>query len=839
MKRLSVASFLVSLLVLALSFDFAARAEAHGWEPVRTHIMSKWAKKVNPDRVLPDYPRPQMVRKRWLNLNGLWQFDTVVTTMLPFGKRLPGKILVPFPIESALSGVAKHSANIIYRRTFFVPHNWNGKRILLHFGGVDWATTVYVNGKHVGTHKGGYDPFTFDITSALHTSGRQDLLVRVYDPTDNGLQPTGKQSVHPGRIYYTPVTGIWQSVWLEPVSLVYIKHLRLISNIDKSTISISADLNSRVPGYTLRGEVEGNGKVIARKSGDVRDTLCIYVPHEKLWSPSRPYLYGLSLFLMKGGQVVDSVKSYFGMRKISIGKGPEGITRILLNNKFVFLDGPLYQGYWPGGLYAAPSESAMKYDIETVKRLGFNMIRVHQIVEPQRWYYWCDRLGLVLFQDMPGVHRHEHFKSRETPQTDREFRKELERMVETHWNHPSIVMWTLFNEGWGQHDTKGLTRLVRKLDQTRLVDDASGWHDEGVGSVVDVHRYPGPAAPIPEKHRAAILGEFGGLGLPVRGHLWENEHWGYRVMRNPGEFLRDYKRLFEKVFVLKDEPGLSAAVYTQLTDVETEMNGLMTYDRAVLKLPVDEAYRINRDEIPALPVIKPGHHLFVRKVRVTISNAKNQTMRYTTDGSVPGMHSDIYVKPLLLTKTTTLKVKTFCTKGAKSSMVTVRFLKSDFMHPIRNLKDFKAGILYSYYEGEWAHLSDISKLHHEKTGVVSAFHTPQIKTGAKDYAIKYQGYIRILKSGIYTFSLVSERSGQVYIGGKEIASNVGVQVKAIMVKNHGFYRAREDSGEVALHRGLYRIKVWYWHPEGTSHFGVFVDGPCLTKESVPSSMLFH
>ena len=588
-SKLSSMLFLLIMLVVA-----PIRARAAHWKPVPGHLTTPWTKLVNPEHVLTKYPRPQFVRSHWMNLNGLWEYDTNSSGPLPFGKRLPGRILVPFPIESSLSGVMKHSANIIYRRTFVLPNGWIGKQVLLHFGAVDWKATVFVNGKKVGSHEGGYDPFTFDITSELSRGRKQELIVRVFDPTDDGIQPTGKQSLHPGGIYYTPVTGIWQTVWLEPVNRVHIRRIRLIPDIDDSTLCVSASVSGNCEGCRLEGEVFVGKRLLTSAVGYPDTTFSIPIKGERLWSPSDPFLYGLSLTLMRHGTVLDRIRSYFGMRKISIGKGIKGTTRILLNNKFVFLDGPLFQGYWPDGLYTAPTDQALRFDVETIKRLGFNMVRVHQVVEPQGWYYWCDRLGVVVFQDMPGPHRADNYKARETRLSDKEFKTELRRMVQTHCNHPSIVMWILFNEGWGQHDTRSLAAFVKRLDPSRLLDDASGWTDRGVGNVIDIHRYPGPASPRPEGDRAAVLGEFGGLALPAQGHLWEQKHWGYRVMRDSSELLERYRLLFDKVWILEADSGLSAAVYTQLTDVESEVNGLMTYDRRVLKINQEKAFLIDR-----------------------------------------------------------------------------------------------------------------------------------------------------------------------------------------------------------------------------------------------------
>jgi beta-galactosidase/beta-glucuronidase len=588
---------LITFNILLCQSIFAQNTK---WEPVQGHIMTKWAKDVSPDHVLPEYPRPQMRRAEWMNLNGLWEFDTLQSDIIPFDKKLPGTILVPFPIESALSGVMKKSEHIIYRRTFIVPKSWLGSHILLHFGAVDWETTVFVNGKEIGIHKGGYDPFTFDITDILHPTGKQELILKVFDPTNTGAQPCGKQVNKPEGIFYTSITGIWQTVWIEPVNKSYIHDIKLTPDIDHSTISIMPKGNFNDAGFKIKAGIFDGKNLIAGEKTVAGKPLVIKIPGEKLWSPDNPFLYELTLSLIKNGKNIDIIKSYFGMRKISIRKDKKGITRILLNNKFVFLEGPLDQGFWPDGLYTAPTDEALKHDIQVMKNFGFNMVRKHIKVEPQRWYYWCDKLGLIVLQDMPSAYPI-GYEKRRTTQTDSEFQSELERMIESHWNHPSIVMWNVFNEGWGQHNTEELTKFVKDIDPSRLVDDASGGIDKNVGDVIDIHSYTGPDSPKPEANRAAVLGEFGGLGLPIKGHIWDNKSWGYKNMLNRNEFLKYYKKLYEKVWLLESDPGLSAAVYTQLTDVETEVNGLMSYDRKIIKIDPKIACLINQNEISALP----------------------------------------------------------------------------------------------------------------------------------------------------------------------------------------------------------------------------------------------
>lgn len=568
-------------------------ALADQWHAARGPLVTKWAQDVSPTHAHPEYPRPQMVRPEWINLNGLW--DYAITSQGDFApSRYEGKILVPFPVESSLSGVmrALHpDQRLWYRRTFQLPPSFAGKRVLLHFGAVDWEATVIVNGHEVGVHRGGYDAFTYDITPALRPRGTQELIVSVWDPTDAGPQPRGKQTLKPGGIYYTPSSGIWQTVWLEAVPASSIADLEIVPDVDHGAVAVTAEVRGSTRGVSVQVAVTEDGREVAVAQGAAGHPIRLTLPHVRLWWPDHPFLYGLRVVLKRAGRTVDAVTSYFGMRKIALGKDARGIMRPMLNGRFVFQVGPLDQGFWPDGLYTAPTDAALRYDVEMMKRLGFNMVRKHVKVEPDRWYYWCDKLGLLVWQDMPSGNN-------DTADAKHQFELELQRMVLQHRNHPSIVQWVVFNEGWGQYDTERLVAWVKRLDPTRLVDDASGWTDKGVGDVHDMHNYPGPGSPKPEDHRAAVLGEFGGLGLKIDGHTWENKTWGYQGMADREALTRRYVGLLRGVYRLKQDPGLSAAVYTQLTDVETEGNGLMTYDRAVLKVDAAAVAAANRGEFP-------------------------------------------------------------------------------------------------------------------------------------------------------------------------------------------------------------------------------------------------
>jgi beta-galactosidase/beta-glucuronidase len=586
--------------------------------------MTRWAKDVSPEKVHPEYPRPQMVRKEWQNLNGLWQLAFAKKgETAPIGKDLPRRILVPFPVESALSGVMKQADRLWYRRTFTIPKKWAGRRVLLHFGAVDWEAKVWVNGKKVGEHRGGYDPFSLDISKALKDTGSQELVVGVWDPTDAGTQPRGKQVNKPEGIFYTPTTGIWQTVWLEQVPKVYIKRLKIVPDVDGGKVRVSVVAGGKGPRCAVRMTASAGAWQKTTHKSSLDKPLELAIPKARLWSPAHPFLYRLGVELVHGDKVVDEVRSYFGMRKISVGKDDKGVTRLLLNNKFVFQYGPLDQGFWPDGLYTAPTDEALKYDIEVTKKLGFNMTRKHVKVEPARWYYWCDKLGLLVWQDMPsGDASVAPGKGEITrvAESAKQYRLELRRMIDALHNHPSIVMWVVFNEGWGQFDTVGVTKWTKEYDPTRLVNCASGWNYMKVGDVHDIHAYPAPKSPRPEQKRAAVLGEYGGLGLGIDGHAWSGKPWSYQGTKDRADLTRKYQKLAAEVWKLRDKPGLSAAVYTQITDVETESNGLLTYDRAVFKVDVEKVRAVNQGDVSGLP-----------KVVVAVPTAREKAIewRYT------------------------------------------------------------------------------------------------------------------------------------------------------------------------------------------------------------------
>lgn len=586
----------------------ATFSQPTSWKIAGNRILTPWAEKVNPSSPLSEYPRPQMVRNTWKNLNGLWDY-----AIRPKAEAMPnsyeGKILVPFAVESALSGVGKtvgKDSILWYKTAFTIPSSMKGKNILLHFGAVDWQTEVYVNGKKVGTHEGGFDPFSFDISSAVQ-KGNQQLEVRVWDPTDDGPQPRGKQVKNPEGIWYTPVTGIWQTVWLEAVPKTYIASTKQTPDIDKQTLSFTANVENLQNGDMIRVSAWDGANKVAEQTANTNTPTTLTVSNPKLWSPDNPFLYDLTVSVVRKGKVVDEVKSYFAMRKTSIAPDANGIQRMMLNNKFVFQYGPLDQGWWPDGLYTAPTDEALKFDIEKTKDMGFNMIRKHIKVEPARWYNYCDKLGILVWQDMPSGDLGNHWENRvgvigratdkdRTPESENYYRKEWNRIIDALYNFPSIIVWTPFNEAWGQFKTVEITQWTMQKDPSRLVNTASGGNFYPVGHIIDLHSYPEPAMPDPElfgAKRAIVLGEFGGLGLPLENHTWiEKGNWGYRTFTNADTLFKTYSTFVDRLQDLI-KLGLSAAVYTQTTDVEVETNGFMTYDRKVIKVPVERLKEVN------------------------------------------------------------------------------------------------------------------------------------------------------------------------------------------------------------------------------------------------------
>jgi hypothetical protein len=569
----------ICLLILAAT-------SANGWQMQQAPLMTRWAALVDTNAPLPEYPRPQMVRSNWMNLNGLWQFQAGATNdAVPTGQTLSGEILVPYPMESAISGVMQYHEFSWYRRTFTVPAGWSGQRIILHLDAVDWQATVYVNGQNVGIHRGGYDPFSYDITPYLN-GGVNELIIQVYSPVDAGGQPRGKQTLYPGGIMYTSSSGLWQPAWLEPVDASGVSSLHIVPDVDNSQVRLTVNTYA-TSGVTVTATVLSNGIAISSATGSPQTELDIPVANANLWSPENPFLYGLQISVMHNGATNDSVTSYFGMRKISL-QTVNGVAQMYLNNKAYFEMGPLDQGFWPDGVYTAPTDDALKYDLQQEKALGFNMVRKHIKVERQRWYYWADTLGILVWQDMPSCNS---YTGNPTPPNvnSNQFMLELTNMVVNHWNSPAIIMWDTFNESQGQQDTAGgvgqattasLVQLVKTTDPSRLVDQASGGNYYGAGDVFDSHSYPQPGDPMTTT-QAPVDGEYGGIGFQMAGHLWNPALAGgnYVGANTTNDIATIYDTFSDDLVYNKSTSGLNAAVYTQITDVENECNGLMTYDR--------------------------------------------------------------------------------------------------------------------------------------------------------------------------------------------------------------------------------------------------------------------
>ena len=624
----------LGILTAAFFLATVTAAQAAEWHPAEGPLTTRWAKDVSPENVWPEYPRPQMVRRAWQNLNGLWDY-----AILPKDQAAPrqydGEILVPFCVESALSGVKKAvgpANRLWYRRTFTPPADAKGQRLILHFGAVDWQARVWVNGQSVGEHKGGYDPFSFDITDALKAKGDQELVVSVWDPANEGFQPRGKQVIEPRGIWYTSVTGIWRTVWLEPVPEAHIASLKIVPDVDNAQVAVTVNVDGCQAHHRVLVQAQRESFSVLQ-DGKPGEAIVVAIPKPDLWSPDSPALYDLTVTLSDARQAaspqqpVDRVTSYFGMRKIEVQKDEDGFNRLFLNNKPLFQLGPLDQGWWPDGLYTAPTDAALRYDIEVTKQLGFNMCRKHVKVEPPRWYYWCDKLGLLVWQDMPNGDGH---IGRDQPDLERSaesaenYRHEFKALIDWLHNHPSIVAWVPFNEGWGQFQTDKVLAWTKEYDPTRLVDGPSGWADRGTGDMHDLHRYPGPAMPEPEPQRAAVLGEFGGLGLPMEGHLWwDKRNWGYRTYKSRQELQQNYDQLIRNLRPLIGR-GLAAAVYTQTTDVEGEVNGLMTYDRAVIKYDAEKLAKAHARLYEPQPIV-------ITKTVVPTSETTPHQWRFSTD----------------------------------------------------------------------------------------------------------------------------------------------------------------------------------------------------------------
>ncbi|MDT8758307.1 glycoside hydrolase family 2 [Sphingomonas psychrotolerans] len=648
------------MMILASMLAFlpatAVLAQEQGDKVYTGAITTRWGKAVTPENAWRSYPRPQLQRDKWLNLNGLWDY-AIVKAGAPQPQTMQGKILVPFPVESRLSGVARKvlpEDRIWYRREFTVPADWAGQNARLNFGAVDYESVIWVNGAVVGAHKGGSDAFGIDITSALKP-GSNEIVVQVADPTSAGSQPRGKQILNPDGIWYTASSGIWQTVWLEPVPKLHIADVRATPNIDTGKVEVDVALSAWANDTdAVRLSVRSGGQVIGSTIVRANRHASIAIPNAHLWSPEDPFLYDLVAELVTvkdpyagraerdraaydarfthgevetyaaaevSGAPHDTVKAYFAMRKISVGPGTvTGQPMLLLNNKPYFQNGTLDQGWWPDGLLTPPSEEAMRYDLEFLKKAGFNMVRKHIKIEPARYYYDADHMGMLIWQDMPSGGGEDQFvagtsQSQAVLSSDMmsDQQAELSQMIGDLRAFPSIVMWVVNNEGWGQYDSATLTRFVKGMDPSRLVNSDSGWMDVAPrdSDVFDIHTYEDvPKVPTRQSERAIVIGEYGGVGRPIEGHLWRagKRNWSYQVAKDSDDYLVRYRRKFEEVVRQAKVHGLSASVYTQTTDVEGEINGLLTYDRAVAKAPAEAFATMARPlwEKPGDPISPPS-----------------------------------------------------------------------------------------------------------------------------------------------------------------------------------------------------------------------------------------
>jgi hypothetical protein len=717
----------------------------------------------------------------------------------------------------------------------------SGERLLIHFGAVDWRATVYVNGKRLGEHVGGYTPFTIDATPALTTSGDQELVVAVYDPTDSFGQPRGKQVSNPRDIWYTPVTGIWQTVWLEPVPASSIDRLVLRPDLAAGALHVRAEGRgtgggARDAGRGLRVEAVAStdGRVVGRAEGNVDSDLRLTLPSAHAWSPEDPFLYDLTVTLRDGQRVVDSVTSYFGMRSVSRAKGADGFVRLQLNGMPTFMLGPLDQGWWPDGLYTAPTDAALREDIETMKALGFNMVRKHIKVEPARWYYYADKLGLAVWQDMPSGWN-------DTPAARDDFVRELREMIEHLRSITSIVAWVPFNEKWGQFDTKRVVGAIRQIDTTRLVNDASGWQHEGVGDIIDVHRYQGPQAMYGAQGRVAVVGEFGGLGYKVNGHTWAGDAWGYGGLFPSESALVDrYALLMKRLFHDRDTHGIGAGVYTQLTDVEVELNGFMTYDRAVMKFDTARTAAVNRG---LAPYILPELAEFTDSVRVTISTGSPVEVHYTLNGTEPGLTSPRYSGPFTISASTVVRARSFANGRATAAPEgRVAYRRGPGQAAVMTAQVAR-GLRYEYFADttrepafrlnwpvRWRVEHPETRpddLYPRKTGTVTNFSLTPRDT-SEMFSFRYTGYIRVPRTGVYTFLARSDDGAALWIGDQNVFWSLGQSPKTT-----------ETWGQAALQAGLHPITVGYFQAYGPMQLEMYIEGPGMARQRIPDGFLFH
>jgi hypothetical protein len=833
----------VAPATLAPDADSVAARERAAWRPANARLLTRWAADVRPDAVLPEYPRPQLVRDRWVNLNGLWEFDFVAdSSVAPRpGVALGRRILVPFAPEAPLSGIGEHRPAMHYRRTFTRPATMRaGERLLLHFGAVDWSTTVLVNGREVCRHVGGYDAFSCDITDALRAdSAVQELLVAVADPTDAFGQPRGKQVRQPEGIWYTPVSGIWQTVWLEPVPATRIATLRFTPDVPGRALRLRVDATG---GGATRVEVVAlaEGRAIAQVSGEPGRELRLPIADARLWSPDDPHLYDLRVRLRPAsdtGAPLDSVRSYFAMRQVGVVRDSNGLARLALNGRPLFQFGPLDQGWWPDGLYTAPTDAALRWDVERIKALGWNMVRKHIKVEPARWYRFADSIGLVVWQDMPSGWN-------DTPAARQHFERELRAMLAQLHNVPSIVTWVPFNEKWGQFDVPRIVDVVRSLDSSRTINDVSGWQHEDAGDIIDVHRYQGPQAMRGTAERAAVVGEYGGLGRKVDGHAWAGDAWGYGGLYPSDSALQArYDLLAKRMWHYRDTHAMSAGVYTQLTDVEVELNGMVTYDRAVAKFDEARTAAVNRG---LAPYLLPELAEFTDSVRVTVHQGAPTALRYTTDGSEPVATSAVWPGALVLRATTTLRVRGFAdgrATAAPEARTTYARVPGRAPLAAASARRLVPGIDYAYYRDtspepvfrmHWPVRQQLERVEVRpgdiaptRTGTLDAPSLAPADT-TELFGFRYTGYLRVPRTGSYRITALADDGAAVWIGDREVLWSVGQSP-----------RTTETWGDVALQAGVHPFTATYFQAYGPRGLELFIEGPGMARRRIDRSLLLR
>lgn len=797
--------FSIKIITYLLVFQVFTVSAQHGWKPLKNRMATQWAAEVSPENVWPEYPRPTMQRERWLNLNGEWGFQLM--NQNTESVEASGKILVPFPVESTLSGIGKKVKPehlMIYNRSFTLPKDWAGQRILLHFGAVDYAAEVFLNNKKVGGHTGGFDPFTLDLTDFLKPGGGpQQLSVQITDPTNFGGQPTGKQHLDPSGMWCTPNSGIWQTVWLEPVPRTYIKSIRVEPDVDKTRALVRVELAGDQPKRTqvIARILDGGNKLSESKGMGATPHLLRIRKGAKLWTLDHPHLYDLEITTV--GKEADVVKGYFGLRKISVGKDENGVPRLLLNNESVFQNGLLDQGLWPESGYTAPSEAAMKNELETIKKMGFNMLRKHVKVEPARWYYLCDKMGLLVWQEMP-------YGTNETERAQKQFRFELKAMTDALFNHPSIVTWTLFVEGRGQHETDSYVKKLKEWDPTRLVVGASGGTDSGSGDIRDIHSYPKPAAPEMESERAMVLGQFGGLSLNIRGHTWNEKGRGFANVDTPDELLSAYEDFRRELFFLQAEKGLSAAVYTQLADGEREINGLFTADRALTKIDPTILLLTNAGYLPPKPVGMA--RIFPKKRLVKLATPQaGAEIWYTFDELSPTAEWKKYTEPFFLKKTTKVTTRAQWPDGKESRSREYFFEKTKALKS-KAPKNLPSGLSLKIYKGEWDKLPDFSALSPNKTLTVNELNLDTVKM-EKHFGLVAEAWIEVPETDAYLFGVTSNDGSRLMVAGRTVVENDGVHGK------------REAVGSVALKKGRHPVRLEYFPKNGAKELDWWMMGP--------------